>query len=367
MTVASGKKRARDIELLAMTGLQERRGNQVPVMSQQGVLLVNLGSPVSPSVADVRAYLDEFLMDARVLDYPAPIRRLIVSAFILPKRPKASAHAYQSIWWEAGSPLIVLSERLKQRLQELLPHPVALGMRYGQPSIHAGIQELIQQGVTKLLLAPLYPHYAMSTFETVVAAAHRTLAQMGQPPAMRILQPFYQDPAYIAALVESASPYLAQGYDHLLFSYHGIPERHLRKSDPTRQHCLSAPECCSIASAAHATCYRHQVLATTTAFAAAAHLPAGRYSVAFQSRLGRDVWLQPYTSVEIQRLASEGCRKLMVICPAFVSDCLETLEEIAMRGKETFLDAGGAEFVTIPCLNDHPTWVETLAGWCSNN
>jgi protoporphyrin/coproporphyrin ferrochelatase len=336
-------------------------------MSQKGVLLVNLGSPVSPSVADVRAYLDEFLMDSRVLDYPAPLRRLIVSAFILPKRPKNSAHAYQMIWWKEGSPLIVLSERLRDRLQEQLPYPVALAMRYGQPSIRTAIFKLMQQNVTEILLVPLYPHYAMSTFETVLAATQNALTRLDKPPTLRVLQPFYRDPTYITAVVESARPYLTQEYDHLLFSYHGIPERHLRKSDPTRRHCLSGSDCCSIASAAHATCYRHQVLATTAAFVAAAQLPVGLYSVAFQSRLGRDAWLQPYTSAEIQRLANEGCRKLMVICPAFVSDCLETLEEIAMRGKETFLEAGGAEFITIPCLNDHPVWVEALAGWCRSS
>lgn len=327
----------------------------------QGVLLVNLGSPASPQVADVRAYLDEFLMDARVLDFPAPLRRLIVSGFILPNRPRQSAHAYQSIWTAEGSPLIVYSRRLQARLQEILPAPVELAMRYGQPSIQTGLELLIARKVKRIVLVPLYPQYAMSTVETVVAAAQAASKKMGNPVELRVLPPFYNHPRYIQALVASSRPALEGDFEHLVFSYHGVPERHLRKTDPTGQHCLSSPACCTTPSPAHAYCYAHQARETTRLFIEAAGLRPELTSVAFQSRLGRDVWLQPATEAELRRLAAAGTRKIQVICPAFVADCLETLEEIGMRGKETFLAAGGESYQAIPCLNDHPAWVAALA------
>ncbi|MCX7852429.1 MAG: ferrochelatase [Caldilineales bacterium] len=330
-------------------------------MSLRGVLLVNTGSPDSPAVADVRRYLDQFLMDGRVLDLPWPLRRAIVSLFILPKRPQRSAAAYRAIWWPEGSPQIVIGRRLAERLQRELATPVALAMRYGHPSIAAGLRELLRQGVDDLLLVPLFPHYAMSTTGSIVAETQAALARLRPGLSWRVLPPFYADPRYIAALVAGARPYLDAGYDHLLFSYHGLPERHLRKTDPTGRHCLRVADCCAQPSPAHATCYRHQVLRTTALFAEAAGVPADHYSVAFQSRLGRDRWLQPATADELVRLARRGVRRLLVICPAFVADCLETLEEIGMNGRETFLAAGGEQFTLIPALNDHPDWVKALA------
>lgn len=330
-------------------------------MSLHGVLLVNTGSPASPDVADVRRYLDQFLMDGRVLDLPWPLRRLIVSLFILPKRPHRSAEAYRAIWWPEGSPQIVLGRRLAERLQHELATPVALAMRYGHPSIAAGLRELLRHDIQELLLVPLFPHYAMSTTGSIVAETQAALARLRPGLPLRVLPPFYADLRYIAALVASARPYLETGYDHLLFSYHGLPERHLRKTDPTGRHCLRVADCCAKPSPTHATCYRHQVLRTTALFAEAAGVPAERYSVAFQSRLGRDRWLQPATSDELVRLAQRGVRRLLVICPAFVADCLETLEEIGINGRETFLAAGGEQFTLIPALNDHPDWVKALA------
>ena len=330
------------------------------VKTSNGVLLVNLGSPDSPAVPDVRRYLDEFLMDGRVLDYPYPLRRLIVSAFILPTRPQKSAEAYHAIWRQEGSPLIVISRRLQHKLGAELNLPLALAMRYGQPDLASGFRELLKQGVKRVLLVPLYPHYAMSTFETVVAAARQALQRMNSKVKLEVLKPFYDHPAYLSALVESARPYLAQEHDHLLFSYHGVPERHLRKTDPTHKHCLSSPDCCSTLSPAHATCYRRQVFETTRLFVEQAGLDPARTSLAFQSRLGRDPWLAPSTDTEITRLAQSGVKRLHVICPAFIADCLETLEEIGIRGRETFLAAGGESFQLVPCLNDHPAWVSAL-------
>lgn len=332
---------------------------------KRGVLLVNLGSPDSPSTPDVRKYLNQFLMDARVIDAPYLLRRIIVSGFILPFRPRRSAHAYQAIWWEDGSPLIVISRRVQEALQRQIDYPVALGMRYGNPSIEAGIRELLAQGVGEILLIPLYPHYAMSTYETVVVEALRILKKLKTSIKMEVLPPFYDDPNYIRVLAESAAPHLDDSLEHVLFSYHGVPIRHLKKTDPTGAHCQGNEVCCSTNSPAHAFCYRHQVLQTTAAFAEKVGLPPPNYSVSFQSRLGKDTWLSPFTDREIKRLARSGVRRLAVICPAFVADCLETLEEIGIRGKEIFLNAGGEEFRLIPCLNDHPTWISLLKKWAT--
>jgi len=329
-------------------------------MSNPGLLLVNLGSPDSPSVRHVRRYLREFLMDGRVLDAPWPIRFFIVSLFILPFRPKPSAEAYQKIWTPEGSPLVAISKRVQAELRQRLGMPVELAMRYQNPSIASAMARLCAQHVDKLLLVPLFPHYAMSSYETAVERVKQVAAH--QSPGMEIIiqPPFYANEDYIAALVASAQDHLKHGYDHLLFSFHGVPERHLRKSDPTGAHCLASPNCCSTPSPAHATCYRHQCLKTIEAFAKSACLDPGKYSVSFQSRLGRDPWLRPYTDQEIRRLAARGTKKLAIICPAFVADCLETLEEIGIRGRATFLDAGGDELILIPCLNDHPLWLKVL-------
>ncbi len=326
-------------------------------MTIRGVLLVNTGSPDSPEVADVRRYLDQFLMDGHILDQPWPLRKLIVNGFILPRRPQRSTEAYRAIWWPEGSPQIVLSQRLADSLRAGWETPVSLAMRYGNPSIEAGLRELLQQGIDELLLVPLFPHYAMSTTEAVVDETQVVLKRLRSDLPLTVLPPFYDDARYIDALAASARPYLDQGYDHLLFSYHGLPERHLRKTDPTGQHCLRSTDCCATASPAHATCYRHQVLRTTELVVQALGVPASKHSVSFQSRLGRDPWLQPATVHELERLAQAGVRRLLVLCPAFVADCLETLEEIGIAGRATFLAAGGESFTLIPALNDQPQWV----------
>src|SRR5215471_17336048 len=327
---------------------------------KKGILLVNLGSPDSPSVSDVRRYLREFLMDGRVLDTPWPIRFCVVNFAILPSRPKQSAEAYHKIWTPAGSPLVVISRNVQVKLQARLNIPIELAMRYQRPSIDAGVQELARQGVDELLVIPLFPHYAMSSFETAVERVKEVAAKLA--PAMRVTvqPPFYEEPDYVSALVASAREYLDKGYDHLLFSFHGLPERHLHKSDPTACHCLKVPNCCEVSSPAHATCYRAQCFKTVAAFVHKAGVPREKYSVSFQSRLGRDPWLKPYTDYELARFPSAGVKRLLVICPAFVSDCLETLEEIGIRGRETFISAGGSQFAQIPCLNEHPLWLDAL-------
>ncbi len=332
-------------------------------MSKQAVLLVNLGSPDSPAVPDVRRYLREFLMDGRVIDAPWPIRFGIVHCAILPKRPHVSAEAYRSIWTREGSPLVVISRRVQAALQAQVNIPVELAMRYQNPSIAAAIGNLARQGIEELLLIPLFPHYAMSSYETAVERVKATLASLAPAMRLRVQPPYYEEPGYVKALSESASDSLKTHFDHLLFSFHGLPERHLKKSDETGCYCLKVKNCCEVPGPAHTTCYRAQCLKTVRAFVRETGLPDGRYSIAFQSRLGRDPWMRPYADKEIERLAQAGVKRLLVICPAFVADCLETIEEIGMRGREAFLHAGGEELRLIPCLNDHPQWIRVLTNW----
>ncbi|MEE1867629.1 ferrochelatase [Pseudomonas auratipiscis] len=334
-------------------------------MTDHALLLVNLGSPASTSVADVRSYLNQFLMDPYVIDLPWPVRRLLVS-LILIKRPEQSAHAYASIWWDEGSPLVVLTRRLQAAMREHWQHgPVEIAMRYGEPSLPTVLQRLAAQGVRKVTLAPLYPQFADSTVTTVVEQARQVIADQHLPLQMVVLKPFYDQPEYIDALVESARPYLEQDYDHLLMSFHGLPERHLKKLDPTGKHDFQAEDCCRDSSAQMlAVCYRGQCLRTAQAFAKKMGIADGKWSVSFQSRLGRAKWIEPYTEARLDELGKAGVKKLLVMCPAFVADCIETLEEIGDRGHEQFTAAGGEELVLVPCLNDHPQWVQALKSMC---
>lgn len=335
-------------------------------MHSRAVLLANLGSPDSPSVSDVRRYLNQFLMDPYVIQLPWVLRRLIVGLFVLPFRPRRSAEAYKSIWTDRGSPLIALSEDLLAAVQQQTTVPVGISMRYGTPSIEAELLKLAQPGVEEILFIPLYPHYAESTVTTSIREAERVIQQHGLSVRLIHLPPFYKEPDYIDALVASASPWLANdsSFDHILFSYHGLPELHITKADPTRAHCLQSADCCSTPSLAHATCYRHQVFETTRHFAAQAGLRKDQYSVTFQSRLGRAKWLEPSTEETLRSLAQSGVKKVLVLCPAFITDCLETLEEIEIQGEEVFTQAGGESLTLVPCLNTHPDWVQTLATWC---
>ncbi len=335
---------------------------QQPV--QSAILLMNLGSPDSTEVKDVRRYLNEFLMDERVIDMPFLTRALLVRGIIVPFRAPKSAEAYRTIWTKEGSPLIVLTKQLQSALQQQVQEPVAIAMRYGNPSPKQAYDELLKEhpGLKEVLIVPLYPHYAMSSYETAVEFAKEQYAEGNYPFRISFIKPFYDDADYLEALAQSMRPYLQQDYDHLLFSYHGIPERHIRKSDTTGCHCLQVNNCCETASPAHATCYRHQVMQTTKMVAEKLGLPKEKYSVSFQSRLGKG-WLQPFTDKRLEQMPAEGIKKLLIICPAFISDCLETLEEIAERGKESFLGAGGETYTMIPCLNIHPLWVNTLVKW----
>jgi ferrochelatase len=332
---------------------------------KRAIVLMNLGSPDSTDVKDVKKYLDQFLMDERVIDKPWLLRALLVKGIIVPLRSPNSAKAYQSIWTEKGSPLIVISKQQKDALKKEIQEPVMIAMRYGTPSPKQAYDELIGKNpeLEEVIVVPMYPHYAMSSYETAVEYAKEQYKKGGYKFRLTFIKPFYKEENYLHALRESIKPYLDQDYDQILFSYHGIPERHILKCDPTKKHCLKMDNCCEVPSEAHAYCYRHQCWTTTKEMVKELNIPESKWGFSFQSRLGRDPWLQPYTAARLQELPKEGVKKLLVVCPAFVSDCLETLEEIAEEGKESFLHAGGEKFELIPCLNVHPLWIETMAKW----
>ena len=331
---------------------------------KKGILLVNLGSPDSPNPKDVKKYLGEFLMDERVIDVPLWARTLLVKGIILNTRPKASAAAYQKIWWNEGSPLIIISKRLQRKIQQQVEYPVALAMRYGSMTIKKGLQELVDKGVEDVFIIPLYPQFAMATTETILVLAENIRKEFFPELTITDLPAFYNNPDYIEVLSKSIAKHLdGKPYEHLLFSYHGVPERHIRKSDITKSHCKIDGSCCATPSLAHEFCYRHQCKEVTRLVAEKLHLEDNTYSTSFQSRLGFDPWLQPYTDRTIERLAKQGIKNMAIVTPAFVSDCLETLEEIAMEGEEIFYEMGGKQFITVPCLNDDDKWVALLSKW----
>ncbi|MDB6168243.1 MAG: Ferrochelatase [Verrucomicrobia bacterium] len=346
-------------------------------MPKRAVLLVNLGSPDSPSVPDVKRYLREFLGDERVIDRPRLrlLRKFLVDGIIIPRRAAASAHAYSTIWTPAGSPLVVTSGRAREKLSARLGAgtPVYLAMRYGRPSIDEVIARLAADGIHEVLIFPQYPHYAMASWETVVVRVCESAAQLAPQLRLHCVKPFYADPDYIDALAAVCRPYLDQPHDHVLFSYHGIPVRHVgiaslkgvnvtfaeapeAKWDPGRAGGAEIPDS---GPKIPNLSYLDHVQQTTAALVQRAGI--ARHSIAFQSRLVGEPWLSPYTDVELPRLARAGANRMLVLCPAFTTDCLETLEEIQVRARDDFLAAGGTSFQQIPCLNDHPAFIDFLA------
>ena len=332
----------------------------------KGLLMINLGSPDSTSVKDVKKYLDEFLMDERVIGKSYWFRWFLVKVIILNTRPKKSAKAYKKIWWKEGSPLIVLSRRLFDKVLKLVKFPVALAMRYGSISIINGLKELDEKGVKNVTVLPLYPHYAMSSYETVVEKVKDEVKTNFPHLKIKTVKPFYKEKNYIDLLCNKIKATIDKiYYDHILFSYHGIPISHLKISDPTNSHCYKVKNCCSVHSKAHEFCYKHQVIETTEAVINKLKIDKNKYSNAFQSRLPNEAWLKPYTDDELVRLAKEGKKRLVIVTPAFVTDCLETLEEIAMEGKEEFLEAGGESYHYVPCLNDDDDWAALISKWAN--
>jgi ferrochelatase len=331
----------------------------------KGVLMVNLGSPDSTNNEDVRDYLDEFLMDERVIDLPKWFRTFLVKGIILKTRPKKSAEAYRKIWWDEGSPLIVLSKKLQKKVQNKVSVPVQLAMRYGNPSIKTGMENLKQLGVTEVLIIPLYPQFAMATTETILVLAEKLQKEYFPEIQLTSLPSFYNHPDYIRVLGNSIQEKLQDtNWEHLLFSYHGVPERHIRKSDVTKSHCKMDGKCCFENSPAHQYCYRHQCEMTSIKVAEYLELKEGSYSTSFQSRVSiLGSWLKPYTDKTVEKFAKKGIKELAIATPAFVSDCLETLEEIGMEAAEDFEENGGKHLHVIPCINDRDEWVRVLSRW----
>ena len=339
--------------------------------SKTEFFLVNLGPPDSYEPADVKEYLREFLLDEKVIDLPKPLRKFLVEGIILNTRPKESGEAYEAIWWEDGSPLIVISNRVLTKLRSKLGAdiPISLGMRYGNPSIKSGIEELLVQNpdLEEVFLIPLYPQYAMATTETVTERTKGVIREFFPHLTLKLKEPFYNDSGYIQALGESMKPHLPDDLDHLLFLIMVCQNVILRNVILQATTASNSKTVVKTPSVAHAFCYRHQDLMTTKQVATYLDLDkkSYTYSNAFQSKLGIDPWLSPATDKELERLAKEGKKKVAVVCPAFISDCIETLEEIGIRGEEEFIEAGGEELILIPCVNDHDLWIDVLEAWCN--
>jgi len=328
-----------------------------------GLLLINLGTPESPHTGPVRDYLAEFLADPRVLTLPAPMRWFLLYFIILPFRPRRSAAAYQKVWdAERGSPLLFHTRDLADAVDAAMGADwvVALGMRYGNPSLESALDQLIEAGCERIFVMPLYPQYASSTTGSTLEAIHALAGARQWVPPLTVIPPFYDHPAYLQATLAAAADTLADtDQPHVVFSFHGIPESHVQATDlsPGRDHCLASESCCDTIGLANRACYRAQCVATARLLAERLELPADRWSFSFQSRLGRVPWLQPYTDHHLEALSKAGTDPVVVLTPSFVADCLETLEEIGMEAKAEY--TGGALTVA-PCLNAHPDWVSAV-------
>jgi len=328
------------------------------------VLLIQLGTPDAPETRAVRRYLREFLSDPRVLDIPALPRRLLLETAILPTRPRRSAAAYRSVWLPEGSPLLVHSRALEAALAAALGpgYAVALGMRYGEPGLPGALERVREAGCERIVVLPLYPQYAASSTGSAFARVAELAAEEWDVPLLDFVPAFHADAGFLAAWEDVAREPLARFRpDHVLFSFHGLPERQIRRSDPTGAHCLSHADCCAAPGRALPRCYRAQCVATARALAARLVPAPGAWSYAFQSRLGRTPWIRPYTDERLPELAAAGARRLAVLCPSFVADCLETVEEIGIRARDQWRAAGGDELLLVPSLNAHPTWITALA------
>jgi ferrochelatase len=325
----------------------------------KGILLINLGSPRDLELKSIKDYLKEFLSDDLVIDYPKFLQQILVNWIIIPSRYKNTREAYSEIWTENGSPLIHDTIALGEKVGAMSGVLVEVSMRYQFPSIEEGLKKLKAKGCSEIFVVPLYPHYAMSTVLTTEREVKRIESKLGLDLQLNFIGAFYNEGGYISSLSDVINRNRQKESDYLLFSYHGIPNRHLIKTDPTKNHCLKVKNCCEIESKAKPFCYKAQVLETSKLCAKKLELKDNEWGVSFQSRIGPG-WIQPFTDKELVRLAEEGIQNLDVVCPAFVTDNLETLEEMNIRGRDTFLEAGGKSFNYIPCLNNEDSWVDFL-------
>tara|TARA_B110000014_G_scaffold264187_1_gene263923 strand:+ start:23648 stop:24637 length:990 start_codon:yes stop_codon:yes gene_type:complete len=324
----------------------------------KGILLINLGSPKDLNLESVKIYLKEFLEDELVIDIPAFLRKILVNNFIVPFRAKKTLEAYKAIWKEDGSPLIINTRSLKEKLQKEVTYPIEFAMRYQEPSIELSMKKLIDKGCTSLIILPLYPHYAMATSLTTIRKVEEINNKLQSKLKLKFIKSFHNNSQYIHALSSKIKPFI-NNIDYLLFSYHGIPKSHLTKMDPTGSHCLKSKNCCQVESEAKQYCYKSQVLETSRLCASSLELKNKQWGVAFQSRIGPG-WLKPFSDIEFKELPKKGFKNIAVVCPSFLLDNLETLEEVQIRGRETFISAGGENFHYIPCLNQDDLWIDCL-------
>lgn len=329
-------------------------------MTKKGVLLINLGTPDHCNTKSVRRYLKEFLLDPRVIDIPAIFRWILVNLVILPFRSSKSAAAYQKIWLHSGSPLLVHGVELQQSVSHELgsDYHVELGMRYGNPSIESALDKL--KDCDNIFIIPLFPQYSSAANGSAIEKSLNILAKKWNIPALTIVRDFYKDHGFISAYADIIKKTIGEKkIDLVLFSYHGLPERHITKSECLASCDRLAP--CPKMNDDNIYCYRAQCYETTSLITDELNLSPEQYRVSFQSRLGRTPWIKPYTDLILPELIAQGIKNIAIVCPSFVADCLETLEEINIRAREQWKMLGGEEFTFIPCLNDHPVWVKSLA------
>jgi ferrochelatase len=328
-----------------------------------GLLLINLGTPASPGTSDVRAYLRQFLSDPRVLDVSPLARWLLLNLVILPRRPRRSAEAYAKIWTDRGSPLLFHGQDLVAKVQRRLGDRVrvALAMRYGRPSIRSALERLRAAGIDRIVVFPLYPQYSSAANGSSLEETYACAGRLWNVPDLHVVPPFYDHPAFIECCAAVARRSLGGGdYEKVFFSFHGLPERQVRKSDPTGTHCLASDACCREIGAANRNCYRAQCCATARLLAEALGIEEERRVVCFQSRLGRDPWIRPYTDERIDAAARAGCRRAAILSPAFVADCLETLEELGIRAVASWKAGGGETLAVVPCVNAEDAWADAV-------
>jgi protoporphyrin/coproporphyrin ferrochelatase len=338
-------------------------------LSKTGVLLINLGTPDAPTPEAVGRYLREFLMDGFVIDVPKPLRWFLVNVMIVPRRKKQSAKAYQKVQLPEGSPLLVYTRNFAEKVAAQLAgqddrYIVDYAMRYGNPSIKSALERLCDYDPSKIIVMPLYPQYAESSFETAVVETKKRAEELGLGGRLVFFPPFYNRPEFISAYANHiVETFKGEAIDHFVFSFHSLPLRHLKRLDRSGRHCAIRSDCCLEISAVNQNCYRAQCMFTARAMAEQLGLNEDAYSVSFQSRLGRAEWIGPQTEDLLRQLARQGLKRVAVACPSFVADCLETVEEIAMRARDAFIRAGGEELRLIPSLNSDPAWVDAVIRW----
>lgn len=328
-----------------------------------GLLLLNLGTPSGTETADLRAYLRQFLSDPRVVDIPGWQRWLVLNLFILPRRPQKSAALYKKIWTDRGSPLLFHTQDLAQKVRDRLGSEVVveIAMRYGEPSMESALERMAGLGLDRIVLFPLYPQYASATTGSTLEVAFRWAAQRWNVPQLQVVPPFYAHPAFIDAFASVARPHL-EGLDpeRVYFSFHGLPERQILKGDPSGGHCLKSADCCDTVGRVNHDCYRAHCVATARLLGDRLGIPEANRRLCFQSRLGRKPWTRPATDKLLKKEAAEGCKRAAIISPAFVADCLETLEELGIQAAETWRANGGEELRLLPCPNASDVWADAV-------